>query len=479
MSKEAAVDKLARTSGRPKLSYRDLLIVGGAAYWVQGNLATALYPGTVLLPTIASAPVWFIALVGNLCALSIMALASLRIERFTRSWGWVIGACVVLLLSIALVALVDFGLASDALLGAAVFAGGCGSGVVLVLQGELFSRLSLRDIFLVAGIQQVAAALAGLVLIPLPHTLLLLALSACVVLMALALGFAMKQPMDEASDADAGRAVPWLKPREALWVLVAVSAVIGLCYGAIAGLTSLRADPSSGTGGAVFPAGFDFMGIAAGGALLTLSGVLLRRGSPEEHLYKIAVPLLALGVALAPLLARGLFLSFPLLLACSAYFTGLLWFLVAIAHDSVRGEVGRLASASFCALFAGHLAGRAAVAFGPDIFGDGAFVAIALLLMIIGLLLLYISRYKSYERELVMRAEQRDFDLACERAAEKYGLTQREQTVFRLLALGFSVRRIAEKLVLSENTVKTHVRHVYEKVGVHSREEIGQLLESQ
>jgi len=51
-------------------------------------------------------------------------------------------------------------------------------------------------------------------------------------------------------------------------------------------------------------------------------------------------------------------------------------------------------------------------------------------------------------------------------------LTSREQDVFQLLAQGASNRQIAETLTITENTVKTHVRNVLEKLELHSRSEV-------
>jgi DNA-binding NarL/FixJ family response regulator len=50
-------------------------------------------------------------------------------------------------------------------------------------------------------------------------------------------------------------------------------------------------------------------------------------------------------------------------------------------------------------------------------------------------------------------------------------LTKREQDVLRLLAQGQSNRQIAQALMVSENTVKTHVRHILEKLELDSRSE--------
>jgi DNA-binding NarL/FixJ family response regulator len=51
-------------------------------------------------------------------------------------------------------------------------------------------------------------------------------------------------------------------------------------------------------------------------------------------------------------------------------------------------------------------------------------------------------------------------------------LTPREQEVVRLLALGADNCKIAATLVISENTVKTHVGHILEKLGIHSRSQV-------
>jgi PAS domain S-box-containing protein len=48
-------------------------------------------------------------------------------------------------------------------------------------------------------------------------------------------------------------------------------------------------------------------------------------------------------------------------------------------------------------------------------------------------------------------------------------LTPREQEVLQLAADGGSTRTIAEVLVISPTTVKTHLEHVYDKLGVRDR----------
>ncbi len=60
--------------------------------------------------------------------------------------------------------------------------------------------------------------------------------------------------------------------------------------------------------------------------------------------------------------------------------------------------------------------------------------------------------------------------------AREKGLTGKEREVLDRLLMGQSRKQIAADLHVSENTVKTHVKHIYEKLGVSGREEIQALL---
>jgi DNA-binding NarL/FixJ family response regulator len=50
-------------------------------------------------------------------------------------------------------------------------------------------------------------------------------------------------------------------------------------------------------------------------------------------------------------------------------------------------------------------------------------------------------------------------------------LTERESEILERLAKGYSNKEIASLLSLSLDTVRTHLRHIYEKLHVHSRTE--------
>jgi DNA-binding NarL/FixJ family response regulator len=57
------------------------------------------------------------------------------------------------------------------------------------------------------------------------------------------------------------------------------------------------------------------------------------------------------------------------------------------------------------------------------------------------------------------------------------GLTPREREIAGLAAAGLSNRAIAERLVVSVRTVDNHLQHVFDKLGVRSRRELGPLVE--
>ena len=52
-----------------------------------------------------------------------------------------------------------------------------------------------------------------------------------------------------------------------------------------------------------------------------------------------------------------------------------------------------------------------------------------------------------------------------------HSLSRREQEIIQVLAKGFRYKEIADQLFLSPETIRTHIRNIYEKLQVNSRSE--------
>lgn len=65
----------------------------------------------------------------------------------------------------------------------------------------------------------------------------------------------------------------------------------------------------------------------------------------------------------------------------------------------------------------------------------------------------------------------------CEEVAAEHRLTAREAEILKLLAQHKTVGMIERELFIANGTAKAHVRHIYQKLDIHSREELFALME--
>ena len=64
----------------------------------------------------------------------------------------------------------------------------------------------------------------------------------------------------------------------------------------------------------------------------------------------------------------------------------------------------------------------------------------------------------------------------CEAIRLHFRLSARETEVMEHIARGDTVPRIASEIEVSENTVRTHAKRIYAKLGIHSKQELGDLI---
>lgn len=86
--------------------------------------------------------------------------------------------------------------------------------------------------------------------------------------------------------------------------------------------------------------------------------------------------------------------------------------------------------------------------------------------------------FEDLNEPMRIAAEFSTIDERCDLLGRQYLLTEREIEVMQMVCKGRSRSFIAEALVLSENTVKSHVSHIYAKLGIHSKRDLQRLIDS-
>lgn len=111
-----------------------------------------------------------------------------------------------------------------------------------------------------------------------------------------------------------------------------------------------------------------------------------------------------------------------------------------------------------------------------------AFLVVATVLLVLGekhieemLTFLPSQEEESVDKDGIAKAGQ--WKKRCVEISDAYGLSPRESEVFQLLAKGRTIEYISDECHISPNTAKAHVRHIYVKLGIHTRQELLDLIE--
>lgn len=229
--------------------------------------------------------------------------------------------------------------------------------------------------------------------------------------------------------------------------------------------------------------------MAAAAVLACLVMLSLRRLDAMEYLSLVNPPLLATALVLLPLADSAWFVRMGILLAQASLF--LSFVLVALSlrarrsDDDVLRRLALVLGVSSAVTILGILAGGVV----RNVFGlDTAAIALTALFALYFIFLMFVLSLRRRNAagqvvEHVISGPVMDAAaLARVRAeviAARYPqISKRERDVLELLLQNYSNARIAEALTVSENTVKTHVRHIYARLDLNSRQQLLALAES-
>ena len=97
---------------------------------------------------------------------------------------------------------------------------------------------------------------------------------------------------------------------------------------------------------------------------------------------------------------------------------------------------------------------------------------VLLVALVAGLLITMVRQ--GYAIDDLTRSPGAESELAAlaDSVAEEFLLSEREREIMRLVGRGYTASAVAEQLVISTNTVNSHIQHIYHKLGIHKRSEL-------
>lgn len=225
---------------------------------------------------------------------------------------------------------------------------------------------------------------------------------------------------------------------------------------------------------------------------LLLPALFMRNRPSLGAVYKVALPLSAAGFLLLPLVWSG---GGGIANACAQLGSGvadiILWCMVAGMVYETKLPPTLLFS---CTLLATNTAKLLGTVVGL-IFGDSLAqedIALTALALIAIYLVAMVSMFLFKDHELkgleppaapvhadTAQSKKDEAVRRCAQLAKQRGLTPRESECLVYLGQDLTVRAIAEELLVSENTIKYHIKSIYQKLSVHSRDEVAALIENQ
>lgn len=217
-------------------------------------------------------------------------------------------------------------------------------------------------------------------------------------------------------------------------------------------------------------------------AILAAVGAARPQRPLYASLYQVVVPAFACAILVVISFPNGSFVHSlgGMLVVFSMAFI-VLFTLTATATLIGSGEITVLfATGVVLSVYAaGRLVGmvfHSMIGIGPEAYISYQIV-ITVLLSIMLLVIAIQGRKRSTGTSLDGKTIAGRIDKTCTYLAKAHSLSPREAEVLNLLARGYSPVYVAEKLVISESTARTHANRIYRKLNINTREELLTLVD--
>lgn len=221
-------------------------------------------------------------------------------------------------------------------------------------------------------------------------------------------------------------------------------------------------------------------------AALVLYWVFVRRGLLRfSSLWQAILLFTATGLLILPLIGPQWTSSALVFVSIAQTLVVMLfWVMLAdIAHHSTRNPLvifgsGWIVYAAFFAL--GEAIGKAVGDQGVGMYALTVMTYFLTLAAVFSLNERNFSQRRIFadlDTPLPEKSNYASIDADCMRLGSAHGLTDREVEILQLICKGRLKNYIAETLIISENTVRSHAKHIYQKLDVHSKQELLDMLE--
>jgi DNA-binding CsgD family transcriptional regulator len=235
--------------------------------------------------------------------------------------------------------------------------------------------------------------------------------------------------------------------------------------------------------------GYAFEGSETAGNLGVLIGhavffVIVYTGSRlvrVEFVYRILFPLLATLLLLWPLLSTrfGYLFSVSFVAGYNFISVSVMFLIIREAHRRLLSPYALMAIAILfirLSVLLGLVVGSWVA--GISVEGvPSTMLIVAIVMYALALVLLFLSRNHMPIRAKELNPTEGElFGRRSRDLAQKHGLTNREKDILGYLARGRSSTYIGKELWLSPDTVRGHVKNIYAKLGVHSKQELIDLV---
>lgn len=264
--------------------------------------------------------------------------------------------------------------------------------------------------------------------------------------------------------------LPVEMPPKSFFCLIAI---IGLTAGLVRGTSHGTTAPA--------PPDFLFIGtVMVGGILLFALSFFINRLKPTLLLQVVVVIISGAFLVGALLAGPATPAAFVLHTLGFLFFVALVWlFCTYLSYGKAHGA--RLFVGGLLANQAGQALGSVVFLIVLTVFGPEVTAALPISLGMLYLLLIaaliFFANAGRNKPDPGRASETPDPTAALQRLAVPFHLTAREVEIGSLVAEGLSRADIADRLTVSQETVKTHTKHLYQKLDVHSRAELLALID--